>query len=302
MNLLHLGLIGCGRWGRNILRDLRAIGCQVTVADPDPKARQVAEGMGARTCVAGSELREVDGYVVATPTVLHVACILEILDQGKPIFVEKPLSHDPKAARRLLSCGGDIYVMEKWRYHPGVQALKTIAASGELGHVVGLRTTRVQWNQPHRDVDAIWVLAPHDLSIAKEVLGDVPELRASVAERFREPGEGMLAVFGNAPWFVMEVSACRPDARREIRLVCERGIASLDDALAEHITIAAHAALDDPLRTERRPIGNEMPLHRELEIFIGYLNGGPPPLTPLSEGVEMVELVARMHREAGLPG
>jgi predicted dehydrogenase len=301
MNLPHIGLIGCGRWGRNILRDLQAIGCRVTVADPDPEARQVAEGLGALTCLAGRELRALDGYVVATPTALHVGCILEVLDKGKPIFVEKPLSHDPEAARRLASRGGEIYVMEKWRYHPGVQALKAIAASGELGNVVGLRTTRVQWNQPHRDVDAAWILAPHDLSIAKEVLGKVPELRACVAERFREPGEGMLAVFGDAPWFVMEVSACHPETRREIRLVCERGIASLDDALAEHITIATRVALGEPMRTERRPIGKEMPLRRELEIFVGYLNGGPPPLTPLAEGVEMVELMARMRREAGLP-
>jgi predicted dehydrogenase len=298
---LHLGLIGCGRWGLNILRDLHAIGCGVTVVDPDAKARQVAEGMGARTCAAGARSLQVDGYVVAAPTALHVPCLREILDAGKPIFVEKPLSHDPEAARALMSSGSDIYVMEKWRYHPGVQALKTIAASGELGRVVGLRTTRVQWNQPHQDVDAFWILAPHDLSIAKEVLGHIPEPRACVAERFREPGEGMVAVFGHAPWFVMEVSACHFETRREIRLVCERGIASLDDALAEHITVAARTALGAPLRTERRPIGREMPLRRELEIFVGYLTGGPPPLTPLAEGVEMVELMARMRREAGLP-
>lgn len=297
----HLGLIGCGRWGINILRDLLAIGCRVTVVDPDARARQAAEDMGARTCATGARSLEVDGYVVATPTTLHVACVREILDANKPIFVEKPLSHDPQEARSLGSRGSDIYVMEKWRYHTGVQALKAIAASGELGEVVGLRTTRVQWNQPHSDVDAIWILAPHDLSIAKEVLGKVPELRACVAERFREPGEGMVAVFGRTPWFVMEVSACHFETRREIRLVCERGIASLDDALSEHITIATRNALAAPLRTERRPIGTEMPLRRELEIFVGYLNGGPPPLTPLAEGVEMVELLARMRHEAGLP-
>jgi predicted dehydrogenase len=297
----HLGLIGCGRWGRNILRDLRALGCPVTVADPDPAARALAESMGARGCAAAEALPEADGYVVAVPTAQHIACIREILGRGKPIFVEKPLSDDPRAARELLSGGGDIYVMEKWRYHPGIQALKSIAGSGELGPVVGLRTTRVQWNQPHGDVDAVWVLAPHDLSIAKEVLGAVPALRTCVAERCGGPGEGMLAVFGDSPWFVMEVSACRPETRREVRLVCERGVASLEDALAGYITLARRAGPREPLEPERRAIGNEMPLRRELETFVGYLNGGPPPLAPLAEGVEMVELLARMHAEAGIP-
>ena len=122
-------------------------------------------------------------------------------------------------------------------------------------------------------------------------------------DRYREVATYMLrhTSTGDAPWFVMEVSACRMETRREILLVCERGIASLDDALAEHITIVPRVGLKAPLQTERRPIGSEMPLRRELELFVGYLKGGPPPLTPLAEGVEMVELLARMRESAGLP-
>jgi predicted dehydrogenase len=298
MSSAHIGLIGCGRWGRNILRDLLALGCSVTVADPDAQARAQAERAGARVLPDASAIPPADGYVVASPTSQHVVCIRQVLGRRRPIFVEKPLSSDPSAARSLLGQGADIYVMDKWRYHPGVQALRTIAASGELGRVVGLKTTRVQWGQPHHDVDAIWILAPHDLSIGKEVLGSIPDLRSCVLERYQGAAQGLLAVFGDYPWFVVDVSACRLGARREIRLVCEQGIATLEEALADHITIVRGATGSAP-RSEPRSIETHMPLYRELEVFVGYLNGGPPPLSSLGEAVATVELIARMRRTAG---
>src|SRR5712691_7004904 len=118
-----IGLAGCGAWGRNILRDLRALGCRVIVADPSEAARAGAIAGGAAGVVSGSDElpSRLDGLVIATPTGTHEAVIERLLPYGAPLFVEKPLTADPVAARNLARrVGGRLFVMDKWRYHPGI--------------------------------------------------------------------------------------------------------------------------------------------------------------------------------------
>ena len=195
----RVGLVGCGSWGRYILRDLLSLGCSVSVVARSPESRARAEGADT---IAGSvaELPEVDGIAIATPTTTHATVIEQALERGVPVFVEKPLTNDPAAADRLAAAAGErLFVMDKWRYHPGVELLRDLARDGSLGAVRGLLTTRIGWGNPHDDVDAAWVLAPHDLSIALEILGELPEARAAVAdlERRRCSGPGRPA--GRAP-------------------------------------------------------------------------------------------------------
>src|SRR5262245_47248432 len=86
----RVGLVGCGRWGRNILRDLASLGARVVVADPSEPARRAAIAGGALAAVpAADELPEVDGLVVATPASTHAAVIEPLLPRGVPVFVEK---------------------------------------------------------------------------------------------------------------------------------------------------------------------------------------------------------------------
>lgn len=296
-----IGLIGCGRWGRNILRDLKSLGCEVFVVEVDPEALAWVRDNGIAAFHSNDTWPEADGYVIATTTVSHADIIADIQGLNKPVFVEKPLCTQVDKARQLLKADNqNIFVMEKWRYHGGVQALKALVRSGKLGKVQGLRTTRVQWNQPHHDVDSVWILAPHDLSIAKEILGEVPPLRTAFAEGVRQPGEGLIASFGNDPWFVMEVSSLQPVTRREIRVVGEHGIALLDDPLSDHIKFFTSSDLSAPAEFEMLPVDTTMPLLLELKGFVEYLDGGPEPKTNLAEAVESVELIATIRQHAGL--
>ena len=178
----HVALVGCGNWGRYILRDLVALDCRVTVVAREESTKAAAVDGGAIGVVGSvAGLPPVDGIVVATPTTTHAEVAEEALERGVPVFVEKPMTDDADDAERLAAAAPDrLFVMDKWRYHPGVELLGEIARSGELGRVVGLRTTRVGWGNPH-DVDAVWILAPHDLSIAVEILGSVPPPRSAVA-------------------------------------------------------------------------------------------------------------------------
>jgi predicted dehydrogenase len=284
-----------------VLRDLVALSCEVHVADPAAAARAAALEAGAAS--AGAEpgaLPEVAGIVVASPAATHAEVVSILLSRGVSLFVEKPLTTDAAAAARLAAAAPDrLFVMHTWRYHHGIEALAAIAASGELGRVHGLRTTRANWASPRRDVDAAWTLMPHDVSIALAVLGEIPAPRFAVAELAAGGAVGLVGVLGERPWVVIEASTRVPDKRREVRLHCEHGVALLPHGESDHVLVAT--GIDDMHpRVERRPIAVEPPLARELAEFVAFLEGGPAPRCSAAEGAAVVAAVAALRRLAGL--
>jgi predicted dehydrogenase len=293
-----VALLGCGRWGRHILRDLLALGAGVVVVDPAPAARAAAASLGADAAVAdAAELPAVAGAVVATPTVAHAAAIEALLPRGIPIFCEKPLTADAATARRLTAAAADrLFVMDKWRYHPGVACLRDIARSQELGPVRALETVRHGWAHAHADVDAIWTLAPHDLSIALEILGALPAVSAATGTRVGAGGVRLVGLLGSGPRVRIDVGSVTPP-QRQIRLRCEHGDAVLGDAYSDHVTVTRAGA-----PPEHRVIGLDPPLRRELHSFLAHLAGGPPPKSSGADGALIVETIERLRLVAGLPG
>jgi predicted dehydrogenase len=296
-----IGLVGCGRWGRLVLRDLAELGCSVSVVARSGAGVANAREGGAATIVPSvAELPEVAGVVVVTPTRAHVETVDAALDRGVPVFVEKPMASDPAAADRLAAAAGDrLFVMDKWRYHAGVGALRDIAASGELGAVLGLACVRDGRGDFRDDADTIWRHLPHDLAIALEVLGDLPPARAAVAEVVDGVPVGMQAMLGarGGPWVSVAHSATAPERRRETRLCCEHGTAWLAGGYDEHVTLERGVP---GAELERRPATGEMPLLAELRAFVAHLGGAPPPRSSAAEGAETVRRIGELRSLAGL--
>lgn len=289
--------LGCGRWGRNILRDLVALGAEVVVADPSPEACAVAATLGAaQTHDACPSRCAVDGVVIATPASTHHDALAPFLAGTIPVFIEKPLCTSAAHARAIQAAARcPLHVMDKWRYHPSIVRLAGIARSGTLGRIVALRTTRVQPEHRHADADAIWTLAPHDLGIAREIIGRIPPLRHARRDG-AGPAGGVLAVFGGgdaAPELILEVSAMRERRVREVSLIGTAGEAWMDDPEAHAIHVARHGAGAGAAEREATP--GEAPLLAELRAFLGFLAGGPPPKGSLAEAVATVEILEALH-------
>jgi len=296
-------LVGCGRWGRHILRDLVALGCDVAVVDPDEAARDYALGHGAASASAKlADAGECDGVIVATPAGNHAGAIDAALARHVPIFCEKPLALDAgQAAALAVRAEGRLFVMDKWRYHPGVEALRDLVRSGELGDVVGLRTTRIGAAPPQVDTDPIWTLATHDLSIALEILGDIPEPRMAVADFAGGKPVGMTALLGQRPWFALEVSGFSAVERREVRVSGSTSVAVLPDAYSDHLVVLSPPATASAAPRRRTlPISAEQPLLRELRVFVEHLGGGAAPRSSAAEGARIAATVARLRQMAGI--
>lgn len=298
---MRIGLVGCGYWGRNILRDLVHLGCDVEVADPG-SAYPIT---GARRVV--SDLAHLDpaldGYVVATPSPSHAGVIRALAERGRPIFCEKPLTTDGPSAHELAAdLGGRLFVMHKWAYHGGVQALAALARGGELGPVQGVFTRRLQWGKPAAAADAIWELAIHDLTIVKAILGELPPVAAARAVMHGDQMEGLVATLGQTPFAHLEVGAHWPGVERKVRVMFRDGLAMLDDPLADHIAVVRGAAppgeRHHPKSLERRPIDTEWPLVKELRAFVEHLAGGPAPPTDARAGAEIVAALESLRQAA----
>lgn len=305
MSTLHVGLVGCGKWGRHILRDLRLSGAEVTVVARSEASRARAEEGGALAIVDSvAELPDAHGYVVASPTDLHARHLLALAPRGVPMFVEKPLCVRLDDARRIAEAApGRVFVMDKWRYHPGVEELARIARTEEFGPVVGLACRRISWGNPHDDVDGVWILLPHDLSIAREVLGHYPEPVAAVGDVGRDGVKGLTAILGNAPWFTTEVSIRGDSHTRTVALHCADAVVELGDGYADELVIRRtdDATLLAKVEPTRRAFSKEWPLLREVRAFVEHLRGGAPPRSDLDDSVEAVQRLVELRRLAGLP-
>ncbi|MES2932293.1 MAG: Gfo/Idh/MocA family oxidoreductase [Pseudomonadota bacterium] len=302
--MVKIGLVGCGRWGRHILRDLKALGCWVAVVEPDAVNQAEANTVGADLVIASlDQLPAVTGCVVAVPTLLHHAVLLQLLGRACPIFCEKPLTADLAQAQQLVDLAGErIFVMEKWRYHAGVLALRDLAQGARLGPVLGLKTTRLQWGSTHRDVDTSWILLPHDLSIAFEILGYLPQPRHAVIESDQGGLLGLSAFLSGPAWLQCEIGIRSPAYQRRIELRCRDGIAVLADAYDTHLKVL-HT--DPAARSgaapawEIQPFAANNPLLCELEAFVAYLTGeAAPPKSTAREALNIVQTITTLHQLA----
>jgi len=296
-------VIGCGPWGALIVRDLVALGAAVTVVARTAESIGRARANGAHTIVPTIDAApEAQGVVVAVPTTRHAAAVRAALDRGRPIYCEKPLAASVGEAEEIVARASErIFVMDKWRYHPGIEALAAIVRSRELGAPVGLHSTRVGWTRRTGDVNGVWHLVPHDLAIGLEILGAIPAPRAAVVERIGGAVVGMQAILGQTPWLSIDASERRPAHRREVRLVCEHGVASLADSYSDHIQVMrfSDAETREPPAPERRAISGEMPLLRELAAFLDHIDGGPPPKSGAADGLTVVRTIAALLALAG---
>jgi predicted dehydrogenase len=183
--MLKIGLIGYGYWGINLLRNfMNTPQCTVkTVCDARPERLQAAQrafpSVGVTTSVNDLlQDTQIDAVVVVTPVFLHYELTKKALENGKHVLVEKPFTASTVEAIELINLAQQknlkIMVDHTFLFTGSVQKLKALTVSGELGEIQYFDSVRINLGLFQPDVNVIWDLAPHDISILNHLVKEKP--------------------------------------------------------------------------------------------------------------------------------
>jgi predicted dehydrogenase len=184
--MVRIAVVGAGAWGINHVRAMsRTQGAElVLVCDVAASARARVQAIAPRTRVTGDlgdvlAADDVDAVVLATPAKDHAEQARMLLNAGKHVLVEKPLALDTADAHAVVAAAETrkrtLMVGHLMLYHPAVERLKAMIDGGELGRVFYIYAVRVNLGRVRQDENALWSLAPHDVSMIEYLLGDEPQ-------------------------------------------------------------------------------------------------------------------------------
>ncbi|MGZ3602698.1 MAG: Gfo/Idh/MocA family protein [Ktedonobacterales bacterium] len=181
---LRFGVIGYGYWGPHLARNLSRLplGRVTHLADLAPARREAAhwDHPSARVTESIDEVldSDVDAVVIATPIRTHYQLARAALERGKHVLVEKPLTDSAASASALATLatqyGRVLMVGHTFMYNPAVRELRRLVQSGALGRVYYVDSIRASLGLFQKDINVIWDLAPHDISILEHIFGASP--------------------------------------------------------------------------------------------------------------------------------
>lgn len=321
MEPLRVALIGAGYWGPNYARVFaEAPGARLTtVCDlrEEELAKMRARFPSLRTETDAQRVLQdpgVDAVIVATPAATHAKLGLAALQAGKHLLVEKPLAlaladcaalRDAarKAAKTLMV--GHIYA-----YHPAVQRLRDLVRAPETGPLRYLHFQRTALGPVRQDVNVLWDLAPHDLSILLELTGEVPERVACTGASFLRRGVEDVAFatlwLSSGALAQVHVSWLHPvRSRRCVAVGARRTLVFEDAEPTEKLRIVARGAELDAAGQVRMPDGaatsvplpaQEEPLRVQVAHFVRCAREGKAPRTGGDAGARVVAVLEALER------
>ena len=184
--MVRFGVIGYGYWGPNVVRNLASLeGSElITVCDKSPAARRRMQKAhpGIAVATEASEIvgsTDIDAVAVVTPVWTHYELAKAALENGKHVFVEKPFTSNTAQAEELIELAAKknlkIMVDHTFLFTGAVKKIRELVEEGALGKLYYYDSTRVNLGLFQHDINVIWDLAPHDLSIMDYLIKETPE-------------------------------------------------------------------------------------------------------------------------------
>ncbi|PZO77909.1 MAG: gfo/Idh/MocA family oxidoreductase [Mesorhizobium amorphae] len=306
----RIAVLGCGYWGANHVRTLKGLGALYAVSDANP-AR--AAGFAAdHDCLAIApdalfEDPALDGVVLALPPQFHANLAVRAAESGKDMLVEKPIALTVADAERAVGAArarGRIFMTgHVLRFHPAFERLQALVAEGELGQVRYIHSHRLGLGKFHTENDALWDLAPHDLSMILALTGSEPiEVRGEGAAlldhlsdfahlHMRFPGEVRSHLFA---------SRLNPYRERRLTVVGTAAMAVFDDMepWERKLAVYRHAIWQDSgqwAATQEEPayvpVEPGLPLTRELQHFLHCIETREEPRTGGEEAIRVLRIL-----------
>ena len=313
-----IGLIGCGFWGANFARIASQSQKLKWCADLDSKQTQkMEERYKVKTTQDYKEIlddEEVEGVIIATPASTHHEVAKTALEAGKNVLVEKPMAITVSECEELIAIADKmkkvLMVGHTFEYNPNVIKLKEYVKREDFGKIYYIYSTRVNLGQIRGDVNAMWNLAPHDISIANYLIEEQPK-------SVRAEGRGYLknelpdVVFLNLEYsdnvmVQIHVSWLDPEKVRKLVVIGEKKMAVFDDLSENKLEILDKGVgrEEEDVRysgkgtfklrygeTEIPKLDESEPLKNEFDHFVDCISNNKKPRTDGQNGLRVVKVL-----------
>ena len=241
-DLPRIAVVGAGYWGINHVRNFSDLGALEIVCDPSPASRNlIADSFPGVRIESDFEQvlqdRTVRGVVIATPAETHYRLARAAIEAGKDALIEKPLTLDITDAEALVTLaehrGAVLMVGHLLEYHPAVIRLRELVASGELGELRYIYSTRLNLGKVRREENILWSFAPHDIAIILRLVGEWPSHVSATGGAYLQPNIADVTVtnieFGAGIRAHIFVSWLHPYKEQRLVVIGSKRMAVFDD-------------------------------------------------------------------------
>jgi len=308
-----VAVIGCGYWGKNLIRNFHDLGALKLLCDKDESILKSYKTRydGIETCLALTDVlarKNIAGVVISTPAETHFNLARESLLVGKHVFVEKPLVLKEAEAEELIALAKEknrvLMVGHLLQYHPVFVRLKELVLSGGLGRINYIYSHRLNLGKIRREENILWSFAPHDISMILSLAGEEPETVLTTGGNYLHQKIADVTTthleFPSGLRAHIFVSWLHPYKDQKLVVVGDRKMAVFDDTQPwdnkllmypheinwqDRIPVPARA------KPEKVKIPEAEPLRNECAHFLDCISDGNKPVTDGQEGLSVLKIL-----------
>lgn len=302
-----VAVIGCGNWGKNLVRNFHNLGHLDIVCDQNEDSLQALAKLHPDIRITTDYQMVLDnphiyGVVIATPSHTHYPLAKQAIMAGKHVYVEKPVATNSQHTIELFTLAEEmeriLMVGHLLMYHPVINRLRQLIQEGVLGDILSVQSDRLNINKFRPDKSVMWDLAPHDLSMMMYLLDKEPDkVVSSVGYTNHEdgliddmhaditfPGNNGESIGGH-----IHVSWVHP--MKQVKLIVHgtKFTAVIDDTVSENKLKLFKADSNTP---EEYPEYLQLePLKMECQHFINCMRSGKKPKSDGINGFKVVRVL-----------
>ncbi|MFB3883676.1 MAG: Gfo/Idh/MocA family oxidoreductase [Thermodesulfobacteriota bacterium] len=310
--MANIAVIGCGYWGKNLVRNFHELKALKMLYDLDEKRAREMGGLYRDVRIARNRTEvyqddSIGGVVVAVPAEFHYEVAKEALLAGKDVFVEKPLALKMWEGRELVNLAEErkriLMVGHLLEYHPGVIKLKELVSSGELGKIHYIHSTRLNLGKFRTEENILWSFAPHDISVILLLLGEMPREVSAHGGSYLNQGVADVTMttmdFPSGVKSHIFVSWLHPYKEQKLVIVGDRKMAVFDDVVPKDKLLLFSHRIDwidripVPKKEDAEVIQFEMeePLKNECRHFLECIGSRSRAHTDGENGMRVLEIL-----------
>jgi UDP-2-acetamido-3-amino-2,3-dideoxy-glucuronate N-acetyltransferase len=320
--MTQIGLLGCGGWGKNLARNLKALGVLKTIADPADAAANLAQELGVAHVASPEDILNdpaVEAVVIATPAVTHAPLAAQALAAGKHVYVEKPIALSVvdaiALAEQAKQKGKVLMVGHLLQYHAAFLHLLEMCRSGALGEISHIISNRLNFGLIRSEENVLWSFSPHDLSMVLALASRAPiSVKASGQEILQKGIPDIFSTeldFGDGLTAIVNASWLHPQKEQKLMVIGDAAMAVFDDRQPWPNKLAIHdnkVAQANGRMTARAgdvhfvDIAQSEPLRAEMQHFLDCIRTGATPRTDAAEATRVLSVLDAAQRSYDTQG